>query len=312
MLEVGFSDSVKGALAVAQNCKEAGGATSIAFVSDKKGIFTYLTKKKALREYENQRAELQNQAVSLGTSKNDVAGVCFGLSEGDIQTPITFRGCPRKDYIYSTFLFNCYNASEDIKKSIDAFWENAMADLERLKSKPEKIRVWLDHTPDAQCGLLFTADLLKDSHTEIHIIELPEKMKRADGCEIEYRSWGEVAPELFGSFLDRERVLSRRDTESLAAHWQTLRAENAPLRVMENGVAVSAKESYYDDLIRKEFPATTCEIAKIIGGALGKRKILTGDVFIAKRIQSFIESGELEVVKKTSKGLYSTVVRLAK
>jgi hypothetical protein len=80
------------------------------------------------------------------------------------------------------------------------------------------------------------------------------------------------------------------------------------LRVVENGSVINADISYYDNLIRKEFPKDTCKIAHIIGSALGKQGILTGDVFIAKRIQHFIDNGELVVLGKTDDGFYSTVV----
>lgn len=75
---------------------------------------------------------------------------------------------------------------------------------------------------------------------------------------------------------------------------------------------ISADISYYDNLIRKEFPRDTCKIANIIGNALGKQRILTGEVFIAKRIQHFIENGELSVLCDTKDGFYSTAVKSIK
>jgi hypothetical protein len=50
-------------------------------------------------------------------------------------------------------------------------------------------------------------------------------------------------------------------------------------RVVENGSVVSADISYYDDLIRKEFPKDTCKTAHIMRSTSGKQKILTGGVF---------------------------------
>lgn len=313
MLEVCFNDSVKGALAIAQRCGDIiGGATSIGIISDKKGWSSFFAKRKIRKEYKKRQAELQKQAVPLGGERKDIAGISFGFSEGDIKASITLEDCLRKDYIYSTFSFDRYNDSEDMRDSINEFWQYSMDDLEKLKAKPEKIRIWLDHSPDAQCGLLFVADLLKDSNTEIHIVELPESIKKDAHCETRYRGWGDVEPQLFGTFLDRERILANQETEKLSNHWQVLKAENALLRVVENGIVLSADESYYDNLIRKEFPKETCKIANIIGSALGNQKILTGDVFIAKRIQSFIENGELAVISNTSDGFYSTVVQTAK
>lgn len=54
------------------------------------------------------------------------------------------------------------------------------------------------------------------------------------------------------------------------------------------------------------------KIAYIIGSALGKQKILTGDVFIANRIKAFIQSGELRILSNEKNGFYETVVKCAK
>lgn len=159
---------------------------------------------------------------------------------------------------------------------------------------------------------MFLADLLKNGKTEIHVVELPQKITREDNCIVEYRGWGEVEPQLFGTFLDREIVLTQNNIKDLADKWQLLKDENSLLRVVKNGSVISADISYYDDLIRKEFPKESCKIAHIIGGAIGKQKIPTGDIFIAKRIQHFIKNGELVILGETDKGFYSTTVTWAK
>ena len=126
---------------------------------------------------------------------------------------------------------------------------------------------------------------------------------------VEYRGWAEVEPERFGAFLSRERVLPPAEVRALAGQWQTLRAENAPLRVVEQGRVVSAGLDYYDGLIRQAIPDAPCQAVQIIGTALGKQKVPTGDRFIAKRLQHFIDAGELAVVQPGDEGFYSMVVR---
>lgn len=312
MLEVCFNDSVKVSLILAQNCPEIIGM-SIGFIPDKKRLFPSFEKRKALKKYRKIQSELHKQAIPLGGCRKNIAGIFFGLSEGDIKTSIVFESCPRKDYICSPNLFEQYNkTNENMEESVNGFWKCCIEDLEKLRAMHEKIRVWVDNTPYAQCGLLFVADLLKSSNTEIHIVELPEREKRDEHCKIEYRNWSEVDPALFGTFLERERILTRQEIENLSNRWQTLKAENASLRVVENGMVISADESYYDDLIRKEFPEETCSVANIIGNALVKQKILTGDAFIANRIYTFIERGELEVIENSSKRFYSAIVKAVK
>lgn len=312
MLEICFNDSVKCALSLAQNCGRdiIGGAVGV--ITNKKGLLSCYAKRKAIKEYRKRQMELQKIAVPLGGKREDIVGISFGLSEGDIKSPICLEDCPRKEYIREVYSFDRYNEQTDTETAINEFWTNCISDLQKLKSNPLQIRVWLDSTPDAQCGLLFLADLLKGGKTAIHVVELPQKITGKDNCTVEYRGWGEVEPQLFGTFLNKERVLTENEVKDLADKWQVLKNENSLLRVIKNGSVISADISYYDDLIRKEFPKEACKIANIIGGALGNQEILTGDVFIAKRIQNFIKNGELVVLDETDKMFYSTTVTCSK
>lgn len=309
MLEVCFCESVKGTLAVAQNCKRDVIGGAFAVITDSKWPFHPFAKRKAIREYQQRQIALQKQAIPLGGKKEDIVGITLLLSEGDIKAPVASGSCPRGDYIESVLTFDPFHELDGAKESADQFWRGCMADLEKLQSCPDKIRLWVDHTPDAQCGLLFIADLFRESQTEIHVVTLPEKHWRDDGSFSEYRAWGEVEPELYGTFLSEKRILTKEEIQQLSDRWQKLKAENAPLRVVENGTVVSADMSYYDDKIRLEFPDEPCKIAFLIGRALGCQKIPTGDAFIAKRIQHFIDNGELEVLKDPHKGFYQVVVR---
>ncbi len=308
MLEVCFSDSVKGAISYAQHCN-SNSAGAIGVITDKKGIFAFFEKRRAVKEYKKRKKELQKIAVPLGGKREDIIGISFDLSQDDISSEICLENCPRKDFIRSIYSFDRHNIGIDMEESIGEFWSNCIDDLEKIKSYPPEIRVWLDSTPEAQCGLLFLADLLKESQTVIHIVELPKQIVREDNTIIEYRGWGEIEPERYGTFINGQRVLSRKNILDLANRWQQLKSENSPLRVIENGLIISADINYYDDLIRKEFPKDSCGIAYIIGRGLGKQKIPTGDVFIAKRIQEFIRVGELEVISNYNDEFYSTIVK---
>ena len=127
-----------------------------------------------------------------------------------------------------------------------------------------------------------------------------------------YRGWGEVEPELFGVFaVSGERALTSEEIENFSEKWRLLQVQNAPLRVLKDGDVASADLDWYDDLIRREFPDGSCKAAEIIGRALGRQRIPTGDVFVARRLQHFIEAGELAVVSEGGRGFYSAVLRRA-
>ena len=312
MLEVCFSDAVKGALLMAQHCggRRPGGAVSV--ITDRRGPLASLAKLREIRRYRKRQAALQRQAVPLGGRREDVVGLSFGLSEGDIRAPIAAGDCPRRAYLWEQFSFDRYGEREDLGASFRKFWDGALADLRKLEGCPQAVRVWLDDTPDARCGLLFLAERLAPADSDVHVVELPKRVAQGAHEAVEYRGWGEVEPQLFGTFLDRERALTGAELDSLAGRWRRLQEENAPLRVVRDGAIVSADIDYYDDRIRSCFPEAPCKVAQIIGEALGRQKILTGDVFVAQRVRHFLETGELVVVGSGETDFYRTTVARAR
>src|SRR5699024_169034 len=88
MLEVCFSDSAKGVLAMAQHGGRDATGGACAVITDKKGLAGWLVKHRALREYRKREAELQKIAVPLGGSREDLVGLSLGLSQWDIQAPL--------------------------------------------------------------------------------------------------------------------------------------------------------------------------------------------------------------------------------
>ena len=308
MLEICFSDPVKACLAIAQHCGRDATGGAFAVITDKKGLAGWLLKHRAQREFKRREAELQKIAAPLGGSREDLVGLSLGLSEGDIRAPLRADVCPRKDCLRQMFALDRYGEG-DLLDGVDALWDACMADLQKLDPPPAAVRVWLDDLPDSRCGLLFLADLLEEKGTAFHVVELPAKITGADGVTVEYRGWGEVEYQRLGTFLDRERVLPADEVAQLAERWRRLKAENAPLRVVEQGQVVSAGLDYYDEKIRAEFPAASCRVADLIGRALGRQKIPTGDAFIAGRVRHFIESGELVLTEQRSgAGFYGAAV----
>ena len=239
-----------------------------------------------------------------------ILGISLGLSEGDIQSKVFAESSPRKEYIKSLISFNPYDDFDesDISKSLEKWWTGIKSDFNKLQNTDENLRIWLDHTPDAMCGILFVCNLLKDSERQISVITLPKRITRDDKVIVEYRGWGEVEPKLFKTFLSEEKLLTKDEITAMSNEWQQLKVENAPIRVVKGDIVVGEEENYYDDFIRKEIPNTPCKVAYIIGNALSRQNLLVGDVFIAKRILHFIENGELVIVNQSTEGFYRTVV----
>lgn len=309
MLELCFDRSARGGLRAAQHCGDPGGMVPIARSSAVHIRREELPEEdrqqaEALRKRAEERfryvTEARKNAVSLGGDPEDVLGLELALSVGDIREPLA-EACSRRELLRRWF--------EDGELA-DRYWRESMEAVRRLEAcgDGERVRVWVDQTPDSLCGLLFAAGLLVKAGAQASAVFLPPWRDRLDRTVVMYKDWGELAPEEFGSFLPLEQPLTPGVLRMLAARWQTLRGENAPLRAVVNGRVRSVGEDFYDDLIRKALPEGRRKIALVIGDILGREQPGIGDSLLADRIRVLLEQGEYRLVQEVPEAFYKSVI----
>lgn len=307
MLEVCFSDSVKASLRGAQTCGSAEKrVSSIGIIGDK---LTWWQKRKALKKARRSFQALEREAISIGGKREDLIGISFDFSIGDISAPLTLDDCPRKQFVKQWMTADTLGDDDKNDFFVNDFWKGCMADLESLKKRAnlgEAVRIWTDSTPTAACGLLFVADLLVDADCVITIVPLPKNKMSVFNPTREYGSWSEVERELFGRFSNNSRTLTKEDMQALSQQWRKLQMENSPLRVVEEDVVISADEDYYDEYIRKEYPQDTCNIGTLIGKVIANLHV--SDWLIAHRIKALIAQNELKIVDSSEKGFYRNII----
>lgn len=314
MLEICFNDSAKGVLRAAQHCADGviGGAVSIAVLggeelSDEE---RRAAEEAARRKYEKRREELRTQAVSLGGAPEDVLGLSFALSVGDIAQPIAEHG-PRQKLLHRWLTADPWGELAEREQAFEKFWQSSLNDLEALKRRAaagEPVRIWVsDCEPNDLCGLLLAAELLCTYDTETTLVRL-HGTERSDGIFVEYSSWGEVEPELVGSFMCDGIVLTNNRMRVLAGQWAELKRENAPLRAIVNGRVHGVSADFYDDFIRKELGERPVKAAQLIGQVLGRQHLGISDWLIAERIRAMLNAGELRMVQEDKARFYSSVI----
>lgn len=121
------------------------------------------------------------------------------------------------------------------------------------------------------------------------------KARKNAGEEIEFRGVGELNPEYVPYFYGKRRAVPACEAEKLAARWERLARENAPLRAMQNGKVVSVPADYYDAAILDCVPGETVRAALVIGNALVRLNV--GDWLIFERIRALAAKGEIEIVQ---------------
>lgn len=137
--------------------------------------------------------------------------------------------------------------------------------------------------------------------------ERKRRYRARRGTQVVYRGVGELEPEAALLFYRRKRRVPDCEAKLLYTRWERLTRENAPLRVLENGKAVSAPADYYDAAILANTPEEETPAALVIGRTLGEFAV--NDCLIFARIRALAAAGKLELVKDGGNYRESTVRR---
>ena len=282
MLEVVFSESAAGSLAAAIGKKAGGQGQASAFAQKNRGA-----KAAALA---GSRADICSFPLYLGFGAIDEAGI----------------GPLREQAIAA--LMGAYPAEG--AQAAQAFLQTARSSLEKLLSRAkqgEPLRIWASGQPDDACGLCWLMEQLMDARLEkldAALVLLPGFCEKPGGTAVLHSSWGELSAPEWSRMAGLGRKIPAALCQAMAACWQQLRAQNAPLRAVVSGRLVSAPAAFYDSLILRELEAEPQEFsqARLIGRLLGKYPLGLGDAFFALRLEQFVRDGALQEVSSPAPG----------
>ena len=191
-----------------------------------------------------------------------------------------------------------------------AFLQTARASLEKLLTRAkqgEPLRIWASGQPDDACGLCWLMEQLMDARLEkldATLVLLPDFCEKPGGRAVLHSSWGELSAPEWGSAAELGKKIPAALCQAMAACWQELRAQNAPLRAVISGRLISAPSEFYDFLILRELGAEPEEFleARLIGKLLGKYPLGLSDAFFALRLEQFIQGCILQEVSSPAPG----------
>lgn len=272
MLEVVFSDSMKGSMKAAKHPKKE-------IISENKV-----------------RSQKKADDKSIGGSPADVVSINFCLDSGDISGEV--EGEDRKKLFLKLFQ-SPFEDHDSLTEELERYWQANIADLQKLKGRArndESIRIWWSDAPYSICGYYFVCSILKDYNCEVSGIKLPKYMVQLDNSVQSYPDWPAIHPGKLYLFLPFERKISKPELRAIALDWEQLREEKAPLRAMLNGKLKGVPEDFYDYLIRANIPKGEFNMGRFIGEIMGKNQIGIGDGWYAKRIKMMIDNKEIEIV----------------
>lgn len=303
-MDVVFSDSACGSLKVAQHYGKGPCPKSVIGVA----IGHHNGNKPTQQEMEALKQEMENReklawerAKPMGGNSADIFGLSLALSVGDISEDIPGK---RRQQMLS-WLFGAYPLHEGNEATTELFCsaKDALATICNRIKAGEALRIWYSTQPDDLCGLYWLMTQignLRSGKAQISLVKLPEWEVDELGNTIQHSGWGEVHPGEWHRYLPLETPAPPTFCQGCATHWQALQKENAPLRAVLNGQLVSMEESLYDGFIQREIDAADeiFQEANVIGRVLRKYRLGIGDTWVAHRIESMIQQGELEPVSK--------------
>ena len=314
MLEVLFSDSAAGSMKYGMNHgPEADGACSFGVVGDGEDGKPLSRKEGEClqREYKERERRRWAEAVPLRGDTRDILPFPLWLSIG----PIDEDGIgPGREATLGQLL-SIYPQGQQTAAEILASTRQRL-DALLARASHEPVRIWVDHTPDAACGLRWVLAQLRPlgfDNLDLQVVELPPLRPGKDGLTL--GCLGELHPSEWGRLAQDARPLPAAQAAALAGQWQALQKQNAPLRAVLNGVLVSAAEDLYDPYLQwmlKDMPDPFKE-ADLIGRTLGWFPLGYGDAWLALRVEQWIADGKLEAVTQPDPDspLYHRMLRKA-
>lgn len=297
MLEVLFSDSAAGSMKCGMNRDTIlGGASTFAVMGEGEALSPE-KRRRMQREHEERERRRWAEAVPLRGDTRDILPFPLWLSIG----PLDEEGIGPLRESTLTRLLSIYPQGQQTAAEILASTRQRLATL-LARAPHEPVRIWVDHTPDAACGLRWLLAQLRPlgfENLDLQVVELPAQAPHEEGGLI-LRNLGELHPSEWGRLAQNAKVLPASQAAALAGQWQVLQRESAPLRAALNGVLVSAAADLYDPYLRRILDELedTFQEATLIGRTLLQFQLGYGDAWLALRVEQWIADGKLEAVTR--------------
>ena len=186
-------------------------------------------------------------------------------------------------------------------------WERYLAAHGRflaLAKAGEPVRIWYGRAPWALCGFLCAVHALEGLPCPVSAAELPAHA--AGDPSRPLVGWGQLRPEEVPRYL-HEVPLSPARRGELAGRWEALVEENAPLRAVVNGQAVSVGEDYYDSILDTLMGEKPFKVSHLVIDFLHACPQV-GDFIPAWRLKEKLRRGELAVVTREER-FYDSVLK---
>lgn len=261
--------------------------------------------------FESANVEALSKAIELDESlQGDIVEIKDDFAVGPLADIYETKGYQqRRDWWKNVLEFSPYSEQLDIVD--DKMTVHNL--LKRLDEEPDQqVWIWMGQNAHDVCGYYWLMSQLKNYQGRIHILYLNNLPFINEKGNIFYpTSLFEIQPKEFLKAKKLARPITLSEFEVDPDEWKKYCNENAAVRFLEGGKKLAAKEvDFYDRDILNIVNFGPQKLLKLIGTALNKMKVKTGDAFLVWRIREMVTEGKLEVAGDWAKGWKDLVVKL--
>ena len=210
-----------------------------------------------------------------------------------------------------------------------AFWSEVVVneknhvlvdDLERLlqtgnemsKNENAAIWLWIAPWPADICTYHWAVKYLAKYTGRIYVINIAGLPFLDDNGKLFFpKSIGEISPKELVKARRLARLVTPAEFEVDGFEWGKLTDENGGVRTHEGGKRLTSRsEDHYDSQLISFCSQQFQKASKVVGQALTKFNLPTGDLFLGWRLRKMAEMGKLDIQGDTHKALRDFDVRL--
>jgi len=203
-----------------------------------------------------------------------------------------------------------------------AFWQEVINndknpvqvdDMERLlemvlalsKNEDDKVWLWMAPWPADVCTYLWTIKYLGKYMGRFFVVNIAGLPFLDDNGKVFFpRSLGEIPAKELVKARRLARAVTPAEVEVDGDDWRKLVAENAGVRVHEGGKKITSKGAdHYDNQLMSFCTQSFQKASKVVGQALSKFNIPTGDVYLGWRLRQIAATDKLRLQGDTTKTL---------
>lgn len=312
MLQVVFGDSEKASIIQAMHFKKEGFAYGVGPLFSGDAVLTEQERAAAKAEAERQLQQELARGKALDGHPEDAIALPFPLDIGDIRGSVFSNA--RKELLRQIFSAYPFEQEPEDPDSLEEYWAGCVDDGQRLLTRAaagEPVRIWYSDAPYALCGFYCVLHMLRDMNCAVTAVKLPEYREQPDGSIVFSWSFGEISAGDWAAFLEYESRIPDVLRGHFAWYWNQLQQENAPLRALINGRLQSVEADFYDRFLLRAATAEPQTVGSVLGTALGRYGLRTGDWFLSRRVQALIDCGVFETIRQ-GKGFYNSLIKKCK